>query len=189
MLIPTDNNSILNHSSLLNDKAIVQYLKEGKIKIDPIDFTEQIQPASVDLKLGDTFSYIKSSVIDFREEIEYDTFKKDELWIQPMQFVLATTKEYVGLPNNITGLLEGRSSIGRTGLFIHNAGLIDAGFEGEITLELFNCGPAPILLTKDQRICQITFWEHDEALIPYRGKYQGQRGATGSRVHLDHLKD
>jgi dCTP deaminase len=174
---------------LLSDKTIKEYLESGSILIDPLDIDEQIQPASVDLKLGDTFGFIKSPTIDFREEVEYDFIQKDEIWIHPMQFVLATTKEYVGLANDITGFLEGRSSVGRTGLFIHNAGLIDAGFEGMITLELFNCGPAPILLTKDQRICQITFYQMDEeAENPYKGKYQGQRGATGSRIYLDHLK-
>jgi dCTP deaminase len=174
---------------LLSDGTIKEYLASGKIKIDPLDLEEQLQPASIDLKLGDTFGFIKSSSIDFREEVEYDFVQQNEIWIQPLQFVLATTKEYVEVDNDITGFLEGRSSVGRAGLFIHNAGLIDAGYPGEITLELFNCGPAPILLTKDQRICQIVFYQMDkEAEKPYNGKYMHQRGATGSRIYLDHLK-
>lgn len=173
---------------LLSDITIKEYLANGKILIDPIDIEEQVQPASVDLKLGDSFGFIKSPVIDFREEVEYDFIRTDEIWIKPFQFVLATTREYVGLDKDITGFLEGRSSVGRTGLFIHNAGLIDAGFEGEITLELFNCGSAPILLTTDQRICQIAFYQMDkESENPYNGKYQGQRRATGSRIYLDHI--
>ena len=50
--------------------------------------------------------------------------------IEPHSFLLATTNEYIKLPNHITAFVEGRSSIGRMGLFISNAGWVDAGFEG-----------------------------------------------------------
>lgn len=177
---------------LLSDRTIKKYLKSGKLVIDPIDIEEQVQPASVDLKLGNTFGVInpiKTPVIDFTKPIEYDFIQAAEFWLMPGHFALGTTKEYLELPADITGFLEGRSSVGRSALFIHNAGLIDAGFIGQVTLEFFNCGPVPILLKPEQRICQIAYYQMDqEAENPYNGKYQGQRGATGSRIHLDHLK-
>ena len=104
----------------------------------------------------------------------------------PGQFVLATTMEYFELPDNLTAFVEGRSSMGRMGLFIQNDGSVDPGFKGEITLELFNANKCAIELKAGRRVGQLVFAEMDDyAMNPYRGKYQGQMGATGSRVFLD----
>ena len=82
--------------------------------------------------------------------------------------------------------VEGRSSIGRLGLQVQNAGFIDAGFEGQITLELENQSPLPIVLQVGVRICQIVFVQMLEtAEQPYAGKYLNQRGATPSRLDQD----
>lgn len=104
----------------------------------------------------------------------------------PGQFVLATTMEYITLPNNLTAFVEGRSSLGRMGLFIQNAGWVDPGFKGEITLELFNANRCAIELKTGRRVGQLVFAQMDDvALHPYNGKYQGQKGVTGSRVFAD----
>ena len=104
----------------------------------------------------------------------------------PGQFVLATTLEYFKLPDNLTAFVEGRSSIGRLGVFIQNAAWVDPGFEGEITLELFNANRCAVELQSGRRVGQLVFAQLDEhALNPYNGKYQRQRGATGSRIFLD----
>jgi dCTP deaminase len=100
--------------------------------------------------------------------------------------LLATTREYIKLPGNLTAFVEGRSSIGRMGLFIQNAGWVDPGFEGEITLELYNANRLPIKLQSDRRVCQLVFASMDQyALNPYKGKYQGQTKPVGSRVYMD----
>ena len=94
--------------------------------------------------------------------------------------------EYVSLPDTLTAFVEGRSSLGRMGLFIQNAGWVDPGFRGEITLELFNANRCAIELRAGRRVGQLVFAEMDApAEHPYDGKYQGQTGATGSRVFLD----
>lgn len=86
----------------------------------------------------------------------------------------------------MTAFVEGRSSIGRMGLFIQNAGWVDPGFEGQITLELFNANRLPIRLKAGRRICQLVFAQMDRKTgNVYQGKYQGQRNAVGSRIHLD----
>lgn len=104
----------------------------------------------------------------------------------PGQFVLATTMEYIKLPANLTAFVEGRSSLGRMGLFIQNAGWVDPGFEGEITLELFNANRCAIELCAGRRIGQLVFAHLDGVPIQtYQGKYQGQKGATGSKIYLD----
>jgi dCTP deaminase len=118
--------------------------------------------------------------------INYRNIKSEKYLLLPGQFVLATTMEYIRLSDNMTAFVEGRSSIGRLGLFIQNAGWVDPGFEGEITLELFNASNCAIELYAGRRIGQLVFAQLDrDAEKPYRGKYQGQRGATGSRINLD----
>lgn len=173
---------------ILSDKTIRKMIEEESLVIDPIT-DDQIQPASVDLRLGSHFMKIKENQVGFislDQEIEYEPIESHEIIIPPSSFLLATTVEYVKLPDNLTAFVEGRSSIGRMGLFIQNAGWVDPGFEGQITLELFNANRLPIKLISGWRICQLVFAEMDQiAQNPYRGKYQGQRNATGSRIYLD----
>lgn len=173
---------------ILSDKTIQSLLISKQLQIEPLE-KEQIQPASVDIRLGDTFSKIDSEfhpVVKMDSELTYQTVQAESYILEPGHFVLATTLEYFTLPNNVTAFVEGRSSIGRLGLFIQNAGWVDPGFEGEITLELFNASNCPIELTTGRRVGQLVFAQLDrDAENPYRGKYQGQRGATGSRIFLD----
>jgi len=173
---------------ILSDKTLRKMLGDGSLTVDPIS-DESIQPASIDCRLGDHYLLIEDtdmSVITLDSEIHYREIESDGITIPPHSFLLATTKEYIKLPNNLTAFVEGRSSIGRIGLFIQNAGWVDPGFEGKITLELYNANSLPIKLQKNRRICQLVFCKMDqEAQKPYQGKYQGQRKSVGSRVFLD----
>lgn len=173
---------------ILSDRTLNRMLEEGSLSITPLQ-AGQIQPASVDIRLGNTFSIVEDSsggIITMGCEISYKTINTDTYLLLPGQFVLATTMEYIVLPDNLTAFVEGRSSLGRMGLFIQNAGWVDPGFRGEITLELFNANRCAIELQAGRRIGQLVFAKMDDrARCPYAGKYQGQRGATGSRVFLD----
>ena len=165
---------------ILSDRTIRRMLGDRTLTITPLE-DSQIQPASVDIRLGDS-----AGIIAMDREISYKTLKTERYLLLPGQFVLATTMEYFALPDDLTAFVEGRSSLGRMGLFIQNAGWVDPGFEGEITLELFNANRCAIELTAGRRVGQLVFAQMDAAAEnPYRGKYQGQRGATGSRVFLD----
>lgn len=173
---------------ILSDKTIQELLADGTLSISPLE-ENQIQPASVDIRLGDTYSVIEdtsSGIVRLDDPIQYKSICAGTYLLLPGQFVLATTMEYFRLPDNMTAFVEGRSSIGRLGLFIQNAGWVDPGFEGEITLELYNANRCAIELQSGRRIGQLVFAKLDRiAEQPYRGKYQGQRGATGSRIYLD----
>ncbi len=173
---------------ILSDKTIQTMLEEQSLTIRPMN-PEQIQPASVDIRLGNTFSVVEdtsSGILSMEHEIQYKTIATDTYLLLPNQFVLATTMEYFELPDDLTAFVEGRSSLGRMGLFIQNAGWVDPGFHGEITLELYNANRCAIELKAGRRVGQLVFAKMDApALHPYRGKYQGQMGATGSRVYLD----
>ena len=127
-----------------------------------------------------------TGIINLENEIKYKTITTDSYILLPNQFVLATTMEYFDLPDDLTAFVEGRSSLGRMGLFIQNAGWVDPGFKGEITLELYNANRCAIELKAGRRVGQLVFAKMDDtALNPYNGKYQGQKGATGSRVFMD----
>ncbi|HIS27679.1 MAG TPA: dCTP deaminase [Candidatus Pullilachnospira intestinigallinarum] len=173
---------------ILSDKTIYKMLDERTLQIAPLQ-TRQIQPASVDIRLGNTFSIVEDSstgILTLNDEIRYKTITTDRYLLLPGQFVLATTMESIRLPDDLTAFVEGRSSLGRLGLFIQNAGWVDPGFAGEITLELFNANRCAIELCAGRRVGQLVFARMDQsALHPYCGKYQNQKGATGSRVYLD----
>lgn len=176
---------------ILSDRTIRDMIAEKTLKITPL-CEEQIQPASVDIRLGNTFSIVDdtpSGIITLDSEIKYKTITADKYLILPGQFVLATTMEFFELPDDLTAFVEGRSSLGRMGLFIQNAGWVDPGFKGEITLELFNANRCAIELTAGRRVGQLVFAKMDcAAQDPYNGKYQGQTVATGSRVFMDNDK-
>ena len=173
---------------ILSDATLREMLKSGELVVEPLE-EYSIQPASIDLRLGSHFLKVDENsfdIIRLDEPIRYLEMDQDQIVIPPFSFLLATTMEYVKLPNDLTAFVEGRSSIGRIGLFVQNAGWVDPGFEGELTLELFNSNRQPIRLQAGRRICQLVFAKMDQpALNPYQGKYQGQRKAHGSLVYQD----
>jgi dCTP deaminase len=173
---------------IVSDETLRAMMAEGSIVVEPLE-PYQVQPASIDLRLGRSFLKIDENSLDslsLDTELPYIRIEKDEIVIPPHSFLLATTVEFIRIPTNVTAFVEGRSSIGRMGLFIQNAGWVDPGFEGTITLELFNANRLPLRLSAGRRICQIVFAFMDKATrTPYAGKYQGQRGTVGSRVFKD----
>lgn len=173
---------------ILSDRTLEKMIEKGELKVSPLT-SESIQPASIDCTLGSHYLVVEDremSIINLDSEIKYRTIEADSITIPPHSFLLATTQEYVELPDDVTAFVEGRSSIGRIGLFIQNAGWVDPGFKGQITLELYNANSLPIRLQAGRRICQLVFCKMDDlAKTPYNGKYQGQTFSTGSRVFLD----
>lgn len=171
----------------LSDIDIRKRINKGDLIISG---EPHIGPCSVDLRLGTSFAKLippSSGELSLDTEALYEPFEEcDSFLLEPHGFVLATTLEYMKIPADLRGKLDGRSSIGRKGLFIHNAGFFDPGFEGEATLELFNATNFPFRVKTGQRVCQIEFTVCTTPVgRPYQGKYVGQKGATGSRSHLD----
>lgn len=177
---------------IIPDRKLIELLKTKEIVIHGLNH-EQIQPSSIDLRLGNHFLKMDEnnlSSIKIGEEVNYVEYNENEIFIPPHSYILATTKEYLKLPNNITAFVGGRSTITRLGLFVQNTGWIPPGFEGEITLELYNANRVPIQIQSNKRICQLVFSQmNDESINPYRGKYQGQKNATGSILDEKNLKN
>ncbi len=187
---------------ILSDSDIKKFLKEGKIKIIGMkDPDVQIQPSSVDLRLGNEFRIFKTIRKGFIDPIRDNPEEYTELVyvedgepfiLHPGEFILGVTKERIELSDDVVARVEGRSSLGRLAILIHaTAGYIDPGFRGRITLELSNVGKMPVALYPGMRICQISFeLLSSKAEMPYGhklrdSKYQNQESVTTSRIHLD----
>ena len=180
---------------ILSDRSIRAEIEAGRIGVDPYD-PEMVQPSSIDVRLDHRFLVFRSHtrpVIDVRQDLtdltEQVTATDTEPFIlHPGEFVLGATAEVVALPDDIVGRVEGKSSLGRLGLLIHTtAGFVDAGFQGQLTLEFSNVATLPITLYPGMKIGQISFITMTSpAERPYGSgangsKYQGQRGPTPSR--------
>jgi dCTP deaminase len=173
---------------ILSDKHIREAILEKKILIDPpIDFDTALSACSIDLKLHHEFC-----VFDKNGTLQKINVNDGEKFIlQPGQFALASTLESVKIPDDMAARLEGRSSMARLGIIVHStASLIDPGFIGQITLELANLGPKPVILEPGMRICALSFETlSGEAETPYHkkknAKYLHQSGPTGSKIVME----
>jgi dCTP deaminase len=196
----------------LNDIDIIKRLTGDKKLTggkDPIVITpmicasEQIGPSSVDVHLGNRFMVVAHSdrqnydPLMTREEYQewlkhlkvvnrYAAFSEPFV-LHPWQFTLALTLEFISLPNDIVGRIDGRSSWARQGLVVHStAGDIHPGTSGFVVFELLNYGPVPILLYPGLAIAQLTFEElSGKSRERYAGKYSGFRRNLWSRYQDD----
>jgi len=187
---------------ILSDVDILARLEAGDLGIEPLaDVDQQVQPASVDLRLGEEFLEFRRTNIacihpDSDEEIadyidETVVHEGGEFVLHPGDFVLGTTMERVSIPPDLLAHVEGRSSLGRLAVVIHaTAGVVDPGYRGQITLELSNLGTAPVALSPGMRVSQLIFTElKTPSERPYGtdrdSKYQGQSGPQASRIGDD----
>lgn len=180
---------------ILSDRTIREELAAGRIIIEPLD-ESCIQPSSVDLHIDRFFRVFRNHTlgyIDVKQNLEDLTelveIEPDGTFIlHPGEFVLGSTSERVVLPADLVARLEGKSSLGRLGLLIHStAGFVDAGWDGQLTLELSNVANLPITLYPGMKIGQISFIrmttpaEHPYGSREVGSKYQGQVGPRPSR--------
>lgn len=187
---------------ILSDRDILARLKAGDLEVDPLDDPDlQVQPASIDLRLGSEFlvfrhphiPYIDPHASSLDEYTEKITIEDGGVFVlHPGEFVLGTTYERIRIPPDLVAKVEGRSSLGRLAIVVHaTAGFVDPGFEGHITLELSNLGRVPVALHPKMRVSQIALHAMTSAAArpygsPDRGsKYQGQRGPVASRITSD----
>jgi dCTP deaminase len=185
---------------LLSDRDLRKELDDGRLELDPFELA-MIQPSSIDVRLDRFFrvfdntryTHIDPSLQqDELTSLVENSDDEDPFVLHPGEFVLGSTFESVRLPDDLAGRLEGKSSLGRLGLLTHStAGFIDPGFTGHITLELSNVANLPITLWPGMKIGQLCLFRlSSPAEHPYGSKqagsrYQGQRGPTPSRAHLN----
>jgi dCTP deaminase len=188
---------------VLSDRTIREEIEADRLAFEPYD-ASMVQPSSVDVRVDGKFRVFHNGrypFIDVRQPMDDLTelveISEDEPFIlHPGEFVLGQTLERVRLPDDLVARLEGKSSLGRLGLLIHStAGFVDAGFEGNLTLELSNVANLPITIYYRMPIGQISFMRMDGPVeSPYGSreagsKYQGQAEPTPSRFHLNFDSD
>ncbi len=188
---------------LLSDRDLKAEINNGRVNLEPYD-PKMVQPSSIDVRLDRffrTFENHKYAHIDPAEDQPdltrlVETPANEPFILHPGEFVLGSTYEVVSLPDDLAGRLEGKSSLGRLGLLTHStAGFIDPGFSGHITLELSNVATLPIKLWPGMKIGQLCLFrlsspaEHPYGSAIYGSKYQGQRGPTASKAHLNFKQD
>jgi len=181
---------------ILPDHEIRKLLEEGKIGIEPLQ-DSQIKSACVDLSLGSEFRafrhssepYIDSKIS--KDHTDVTVMKDNRFILHPGEFVLGITKEKISLPADISGYIDGKSSLGRMGITAHiTSGWIDPGFEGKLVLEITNLGKMPVVLYSDMKICKILFFTMTSASeVPYNkrkdSKYHKQMNIGQSKIHED----
>lgn len=157
----------------------------GDILIDPFQ-ESRLNPNSYNLTLHPELLIYTVPLLDMKQE---NTVKKIEipqegLILQPHTLYLGRTNEYT-VTHNCVPMLEGRSSIGRLGLFIHvTAGFGDVGFSGYWTLEMFCV--QPIRIYADVEICQIFYHTIEGDFDTYKSnKYQYNTGVQASMLYKD----
>lgn len=182
---------------MLSDRSLREALAAGTIEVEPLG-DNAIQPSSIDLRLARQFRIFRNhtrGIIDVKQDLsdltELVEMDDDQPFIlHPGEFVLGSTLERVKVPTDLVARIEGKSSLGRLGLLIHStAGFVDAGWNGQLTLELSNVASLPITLYPNMKIGQMSFMQMTtEADHPYGSgevgsKYQDQVGPIASRYN------
>ena len=184
---------------LLSDRDLRAEFTAGRLGIDPFEGS-LVQPSSIDVRLDCMFRVFNNTrythIDPAKQQDELTTLVEpaagEPFVLHPGEFVLGSTLELITLPDDVAARLEGKSSLGRLGLLTHStAGFIDPGFSGHVTLELSNVATLPIKLWPGMKIGQLCFFrlsspaEHPYGSAKYGSRYQGQRGPTPSRSHLN----
>ena len=172
---------------ILSGKEIAQHMGED-IFIEPFD-PRRLNPNSYNLTLHNELLVYENRLLDMKMEnpVEQLTIPEEGLVLQPDRLYLGRTQEFTRTENFVP-MLEGRSSVGRLGLFIHvTAGFGDVGFAGYWTLEIFCV--QPIRIYPNVEICQIYYHDIDGEYDPYTsGKYQNNTGIQPSLLYRDFEK-
>ncbi len=171
---------------ILSGKMIQERIGKD-ITIEPFD-PARLNPNSYNLSLADELVMYEDDVLDMKKKSPTRSIRipGEGFEMQPRKLYLGRTAEFTRTDNHVP-MLEGRSSVGRLGLFVHvTAGFGDVGFAGYWTLEMFCIHPVRIY--PNVEICQIYYHTLDGDFETYKSaKYQNNRGIQPSRMYLDFI--
>ncbi len=171
---------------ILSGKEIAHRIDDDII-IRPYD-PKRLNPNSYNLSLYNELVVYDEPVLDMKKNNAHKSLiiPPEGLVLEPQRLYLGRTNEYTET-KALVPMLEGRSSIGRLGLFVHvTAGFGDVGFKGYWTLEIFCV--QPIRIYAGVEICQIYYHSIDGEYENYTsGKYQGNSGIQTSLLYKDYL--
>ena len=174
---------------ILSGKEIHKNVLAGNIIIEPFD-KSKINPNSYNLTLGNELFVYEHKELDMKipNPTKRVEIPEEGLLLEPNKLYLGRTNEFTKTEKFVP-MLEGRSSTGRLGLFIHvTAGFGDIGFAGYWTLEIFCV--QPIRIYPNTQICQIYYHDiHGEYDLYSSGKYQNNTGIQPSLMYKDFEKN
>ncbi|MCY4653965.1 MAG: dCTP deaminase [Dehalococcoidia bacterium] len=179
----------------LSKPSIIREIRENRLSFDPPIRSEQITPSSIDLRLGNKFITFNRKIEEQAQigvEIGIDAGSVDwqafvarygetsevpdggRFTVPPRELVLGWTKERISLPDTLAGRVEGKSRLARIGLLVHvTAPTLQVGWQGDLQLEFYNLGPAPLILRPDILICQIILEQVTDRYV-HDGVFQHQ---------------
>lgn len=174
---------------ILSGLKIAEQVKAGRIYISDFD-EKRLNPNSYNLRLADEILIYDFQLLDMKRNNAHTirTIPESGYVLKPGLIYLARTMERTRTDCYVP-MLEGRSSVGRLGIFIHaTAGFGDVGFDGYWTLEL-SC-VQPVRIYPGVEICQIYYHTIDGDFEPYMSdKYQGNHGVQPSMLWRDFQED
>ena len=176
---------------ILTGNDILRLIVRGVLRIEPLDPTrvrEQLQPAGIDLRIADRYCVMRGgpviqtwSILNVGVDDHYYCNESDTIALEPGNVYLLHTIEKVCLPNDIVGLVTLRSTFARLGLVMPPT-VVDPGFCGQLTLELYNASRSTIMVRRGQRLVQLVLMITTSPSEPYSGRYQHQTGVTLPRL-------
>lgn len=178
--------------AVLSDVRILEQLYEENISVDPFIY-DNIQPASLDLTLGETIKTLgKKAAIraygnnnDMYVEKKFDTYQ-----MEPGELILASVREKITISSQFAARIENRSSLARLGIDVSTGNFINPGYSGNMTIVIKNNNTVPVEICKGMRICQLVI--EDVGPTPSfaygtksDAKYQGEKGVATSLLFKD----
>jgi len=177
---------------ILSDTDLLEYIRSGRLVVEPFA-EEMVRENGLDLRLGEQLCVLRlrSRVLDVNADCDLSEYyhcieaRDGSVVLEPGDTVLLHTMEYIRMPNDLMGFVELRSTFARLG-FQMPPTIIDAGFEGQLTIEV-TAPPFPTKIRVGTRFLHVVFARLTKAVSrPYRGRYQGQRGVTLPKLPVDH---
>lgn len=182
--------------SVITKKEIVERVQNGEIAFTPNLDSFQLQEHAVDLRLGFTFLIPKiwHMTAKGRESLDITHFDKNNenffdvveleegqyFELLPHEYVLVSTLETIKVPKDLMAVLYPRSSTNRKGLSLDLTGIIDSGYEGQLTLPLRNnTNSQSVRLYPGERICQVVFEQLTGPVNARQSKYHKKDIADG----------
>ena len=186
----------------LSERKIENLLSKGSLVVHPLLSKSQISGTKIDLRIDNTFYLIGRIAMEAYDPAEFQKRGSAPNYLEkhvvpygksfvlhPGELILAPTFESLKIPNDLVGVLDGRSSLGRLGVLVHiTAASVDPGFAGPLVSELLNIGRVPVDLFPLMRICSLSLATVEGKVSrAYAGKYRGLKNveSPGSALFKD----
>jgi dCTP deaminase len=163
---------------ILTKNEILKAVKEKKVKITPFD-KKSVGPASIDLTLDNKFRVFRNvnANITVNEDFDYKSVSsvvEGSIMLKPGAFVHGITKEKIKLPDNLCGILTGRSTFASMGILIHaTASFIQPGVNNKQVFEIKNISNNTLMLEEGTKIGQLVLMQ-TKGKARYNNKYKNQ---------------